>query len=48
MQYIDKIDDNIDEVKNVALLIVGALEQDCTPVVRIDKEQLKDDYEISV
>ena len=48
VQYIDKMEDNIDEVKNVALLIVGALEQDCTPVVRIDKEQLKDDYEISV
>ena len=36
VQYIDKIEDNIDEVKNVALLIVGALEQDGMPVVRID------------
>ena len=47
VQYIDKIEDNIDEVKNVALRIVGALEQEGTPVVRIDEEQLKDDYEIS-
>ena len=47
VQHIDKIEDNIDEVKNVALLIVGAREEDGTNVERIDKDQLKEDYEIS-
>ena len=47
VQYIDKIEDNIEEVKNVALLIVGALDEDGTPVEAVNKEQLKDDYEIS-
>ena len=39
-QYRDKIEDSIDELKNIAMLVVGDREAQGTPVVRVDDNKL--------
>ena len=46
-QYMDKIEDSIDELKNIAQLIVGDRDAHATPVVRVDKNKLVEDYELT-
>ena len=39
-QYRDKIEDSIDELKNIAMLVVGDRDAQGTPVVRVDNNKL--------
>ena len=47
VQYIDKVEDIIDEIKNVAHLIIGERDEDGAPVEKVDKEKLKEDYALA-
>ena len=46
-QYMDKIEDNIDELKNIALLVVGDRDAQGTPGVRVNENKLMEDYELA-
>ena len=39
-QYRDKIEESIDEMKNIAILVVGDRDAQGTPVVRVDDNKL--------
>ena len=37
-RYMEKIEDSIDELKNIALMVVGDRDAQGTPVVRVDEK----------
>ena len=47
VQYIDRVEDAIEEVKNLAQIIIGERDENGSPVEKINKEKLKLDYDLA-